>query len=70
MVTLSAFRRTIRSGGNAREVQLEPFQARWLDEQDHSGQNTGDSETHAIFVELKEPAPQPTHDARLGPSES
>jgi hypothetical protein len=30
---------------------------RWLDAQNHSGLNIGDTDTHVIFVELKEPDP-------------
>ena len=28
----------------------------WLDAQVHSGENTGETPTHVVFVELKEPA--------------
>jgi hypothetical protein len=38
-------------------VELPAFQARWLDAQEHSGANIGESDTHTIFVELKELAP-------------
>jgi hypothetical protein len=34
---------------------------------DHSGQNAGNAETHATFVELKEPALS-TSDSAVGPS--
>jgi len=57
MVTLSSFRRRLSSGGREVEVELPAFEARWLDAQEHSGTNIGDTETHTIFVELKEPAP-------------
>jgi len=30
---------------------------RWLDAQEHSGLNIGDTDTHVIFVELKVPDP-------------
>ena len=56
MVTLSAFRRRLRSGGRQVEVELGAGQVRWLDAQEHSGENIGDTGTHSIFVELKEPA--------------
>ena len=49
MVTLSPFRRRLSSGGQERELELPAFQARWLDAQEHSGMNIGDTETHAIF---------------------
>jgi hypothetical protein len=42
--------------------------ARWLDAQEHSGHNIGDTETHVIFVELKEPRPvNVSASTRLGP---
>lgn len=70
MITLSSFRRRIRSGSQELEVELPAFQARWLDAQEHQGTNTGDSPTHTIFVELKEPAGRPVEEGRLGPSAS
>ncbi len=70
MITLSTFRRRLRSGGNEVEVELPALQARWLDAQEHSGTNIGDTPTHTIFVELKEPPPSPDRGARLGPAAS
>jgi len=55
MLTLSSFRRRIVSGESAVDVELETGSVRWLDAQEHSGHNIGDSDTHVIFVELKEP---------------
>jgi hypothetical protein len=51
-------------------VELQAGQARWLDAQEHAGENIGDSETHSIFVELKEArrAGGPTGDRPLGPT--
>ena len=69
MVTFSSFHRTISSGGRTVDVVLAAEQARWLDAQEHSGENIGSTPTHTIFVELKEPAPSAA--ARppvLGPS--
>lgn len=57
MVTLSAFRRTIRSGGREVGVDLPAGAVRWVAAQEHSGENVGDTPTHSIFVELKENAP-------------
>lgn len=70
MFTLGSFRRRILSGGRHMDVELKAGQARWVGAQEHSGENTGDTDSHAIFVELKEaaaagPGPQP---AALGPS--
>ena len=57
MVTLASFRRRLFTGDREVELELPAFQARWLDAQEHSGMNIGDTDTHSIFVELKEPAP-------------
>jgi len=71
MVTLSSFRRRLSSGDRDVEVEIPAFQTRWLDAQEHSGTNIGDTDTHAIFVELKEPDPghgsESIDSATLGP---
>jgi hypothetical protein len=67
MVTLSSFRRRLSSGDQEVEVEIPAFQARWLDAQEHSGANIGDTDTHTIFVELKEPAPSAPDAPTLGP---
>ncbi|WP_328617755.1 cytoplasmic protein [Amycolatopsis sp. NBC_00355] len=70
MVTLSSFRRRIRAGGREVGVELPAGAVRWLDEQEHSGENVGDTPTHSVFIELKEPRPDgfvPT--TALGPAE-
>ena len=54
MFTLSPFeRRLIGADGETRDVELAKGEVRWLDAQTHSGENTGDTPTHVIFVELK-----------------
>jgi mannose-6-phosphate isomerase-like protein (cupin superfamily) len=56
MVTLSGFdRRPVGADGEARDVTLEAGEVRWLDAQTHNGENTGETPTHVIFVELKSP---------------
>ena len=57
MVTLSAFRRRISGEAGSVEVKLGAGEVRWLGAQEHSGENTGDTDTVSIFVELKEPRP-------------
>lgn len=57
MITLSSFRRRLVAGERKAEVELDGGLARWLAAQEHSGENVGDTETRAIFVELKEPSP-------------
>lgn len=56
MVTLSSFNRRLAVGENEVDVELQGGVARWLAAQEHAGENIGETETHAIFVELKEPA--------------
>lgn len=55
MVTLSSFRRRLIGSDASREVELRAGVANWLPAQEHSGENIGDTETHVVFVELKEP---------------
>ena len=58
MYPLSSFRRRFHSAaGPGPEATIEPGQLRWLDAQTHAGENIGDTPTHVIFVELKEPRP-------------
>jgi hypothetical protein len=54
MITLSSFSRRLHSGDRQVDVDIPAHQVRWLDAQEHSGENIGDSQTHVIFVELKE----------------
>lgn len=70
MYTLSGFRRRISSGGRQVEVDLPAGQVRWVGAQEHAGENIGDTQTHSIFVELKEPAPRGSMPNPLGPSGS
>lgn len=70
MVTLSAFRRRLRSAAGEVDVELPAFQARWLDAQEHSGTNIGETPSHTIFVELKESRRSAASKARLGPTTS
>ena len=70
MVTLSAFRRRVTSGDRTVDIELAAGEARWLGAQEHTGENTGHGATHSIFIELKEPNPNPAPavGAPLGPS--
>ena len=66
MVTLGAFRRRVANGGRSVDVELPAGAVRWVGAQEHLGENIGDTPSHAIFVELKEPAPSRS-DTVLGP---
>lgn len=69
MVTLSAFQRRVSSGDRTAEVDLPAAHARWVGAQEHVGENIGSTDSHAVFIELKEPSPvEPPADAPLGPS--
>ncbi len=72
MYTLSSFRRRLHADGQQRDVELQAGEVFWLQAQQHAGENIGDSETHTIFVELKEPAPTAgpgsASDGAIGPS--
>jgi beta-alanine degradation protein BauB len=68
MVTLTSFeRRLIAADGATRDVSLATGEVRWLDAQSHSGENIGDSPSHVVFVELKEPGSAGASDRPLGP---
>lgn len=71
MYTLSSFERRLVADESQADVEIEAGSVRWLSAQEHSGLNIGESETHVIFVELKEPNPASGSDgtvAPLGPS--
>jgi hypothetical protein len=79
MITLTGFQRRISSGDgsdgsdgsegdNTTEVVMAPGRAVWLPAQQHAGHNTGTTDTHVIFVELKGPgAPAASPGGHLGP---
>lgn len=55
MYTLSSFRRRLHVEGSHRDVEMPSGFVGWLPAQEHAGENIGDTDTHVIFVELKEP---------------
>lgn len=67
---LSSFRRRLVAGEAEREVSLDAGMVGWLPAQQHHGVNIGETPSHAIFIELKEPAGSPPSDNQaLGPRE-
>ncbi|MET7421102.1 cytoplasmic protein [Dactylosporangium sp. NPDC005555] len=68
MVTLSTFQRRVSSGDRRADIELPAAHARWLGAQEHTGENIGTTDTHAVFIELKEPSPVPPVTAPLGPT--
>lgn len=68
MHTLSSFRRRLSSGDHDVEVEIEAGTTSWLGAQEHSGENIGKTETHVIFIELKEAGRSvPGQETALGP---
>ncbi len=53
MYTLSSFERRLISGDKSVEVSKRPGEVNWLPAQTHAGENIGETDTHVIFVELK-----------------
>lgn len=72
MYTLSSFRRRLIHGDRAVDVEIEVGRVGWLDAQEHHGENNGDTESHALFIELKEPGSRATSggEPQLGPAPS
>ena len=54
MYTLSSFRRRLHHGDEHRDVELSAGHVGWLPAQEHAGENIGETETHVVFVELKD----------------
>ena len=57
MYTLTSFRRRLGGGDREVDVELPAGIVRWVGAQEHYGENIGETETHTIFVELREPDP-------------
>ena len=72
MITASAFRRRLTTPEHQVDVELPAGAAQWLPAQEHIGENTGNTDTHVFFVELKEPSPfgESTAPAAPGPASS
>jgi hypothetical protein len=58
----------VSAGGKQVDVDLTAGEVRWVGAQEHTGENTGSTGSHSVFIELKEPAGVSTSDAALGPS--
>ncbi len=71
MYTLSAFERRLIRGDQQRDVQLDVGRVNWLAAQEHSGENIGTTDSHALFVELKDAPPSPPESTPgLGPADA
>ena len=67
MVTLSDFSRRLSTGDRQFDVTLPSGQAVWLPAQRHYGENTGETPTHTILVELKGELAGTVDPTALGP---
>lgn len=67
MVTLSSFERRLRHDHGSVDVAIPAGEVRWLDAQEHSGENIGSTDTVTFFVELKEPGQEGASGGTLGP---
>jgi len=54
MYTLSSFQRRVSNDDRHVDLELAAGEVRWLPDQAHAGENTGASDTHVLFVELKD----------------
>ncbi len=68
MYTLSSFERRLIHGDQQRDVQLEAGRAIWIAAQEHGGENIGQTDSHSMFVELKEPPRSSESTSELGPA--
>lgn len=66
LVVLSSFRRRMYAADDsAHDLELTAGKVGWLAAQQHAGHNIGDTDSHALFIELKEGAR--TETGVLGP---
>jgi beta-alanine degradation protein BauB len=56
LLTLSNFKRRLTVGDDVKEVALEPGRALWRSAEIHVGENIGTTDTHVVFIELKDRA--------------
>ena len=57
MVVLSPFKRRLTlANGRQLEVSTQLGDTRWMPAQSHAGENIGQTETRALFIEFKTPA--------------
>jgi hypothetical protein len=56
VVARSAFKRRLTfPGGKSGVREFKPGEVMWTDAQFHIGENIGDTDTHVLIIELKEP---------------
>jgi|RhiMetdeSRZDD1v2_1073273.scaffolds.fasta_scaffold2894732_1 beta-alanine degradation protein BauB len=61
VVTQSAFKRQLTlPGGKTMVREFKPGEVMWTDAHSHIGENIGETATHVLIIELKEPRKQQT----------
>ncbi|MDN5916329.1 MAG: cytoplasmic protein [Pseudonocardia sp.] len=55
IIPLATFRRRLTLDGRTVEIEKVTHDAGWVPAQSHIGENIGDNDSHALFVELKQP---------------
>lgn len=68
MVALTDLRRRLTTPDGHRDVALQANSAVWLPAQRHTGENTGETPTHTVLIELKGAAAGTVDDRMIGPS--
>jgi quercetin dioxygenase-like cupin family protein len=68
MVTLTDFHRRLHSADAHMDVAMVAGKAQWLPAQRHFGENTGETPTHVLLIELKGAAAEPADRTVLGPT--
>jgi beta-alanine degradation protein BauB len=53
IIPLATFRRRLTVDGRTVEVEKRAHDAGWVPAQTHVGENIGETDSHALFVELK-----------------
>jgi beta-alanine degradation protein BauB len=53
IIPLATFRRRLSVDGRTVEVEKRTHDVGWVPAQTHAGENIGDTDSHALFVELK-----------------
>ena len=64
---LVRIRRRLHGNDAHRDVEMTAGLTGWLPAQQHAGENIGDTETHVLFVELKEGSSAGDPTVSLGP---
>ncbi len=70
MYFFSSFKRCITANGKSVTVDGKEGTIAWLKEQEHIGENIGDTDTHVLLVELKRSIDSTQNHSALGPEKA